>query len=272
MIISCNSWKQDTWLKINSTRVNCAAADKTKWQKCFLPLPPRTVQGVGGHWWCWTRSGSSTCHIQVMLVNLLMNNSEMVLSFTSTSTWPDLNNSVISSVNLSKCVELQPNHVLRPEQNVNMTTFVSVSLLSDVNLKPVCKTVKQGRTQKFDLTDSYWFRFWEAPSYSSVSSCKKRDIRHFEDPCLSPDLTEDKWFMLDCSFMKFQIFLDWSRFLLQGAAAANLLCDLLLFTYYSDPRSWIKLRRISNSSYSDLILLSNTRLCVFTCAVNANRI
>lgn len=41
--------------------------------------------------------------------------------------------------------------------------------------------------------------------------------------------------------------------------------SLLLFTYYSDLLFWIKLRNISNSSYCDLILLSNTQLCVYIC-------
>lgn len=62
---------------------------------------------------------------------------------------------------------------------------------------------------------------------------------------------------------EFQIFLDSCRE--NGASAVNLLCDLLLFTYYSDLVSWIKLRGISNSSYSDLILLSNIQLCVYIC-------
>lgn len=48
------------------------------------------------------------------------------------------------------------------------------------------------------------------------------------------------------------------------AESVNRLSDLLLFSYYSDLLSWIKLRRISNSSYSHLILLSNTGLSVFT--------
>lgn len=62
---------------------------------------------------------------------------------------------------------------------------------------------------------------------------------------------------------EFGIFLDSCRE--NWACAVNLLCILLLFTYYSDLVSWIKLRRISNSSYSDLILLSNTQLRVYIC-------